>query len=571
MNRSLILSAMLTASMSVWAQEVQTTETAQEAVKNMGLGWNLGNTLDANISSLTPEEEGYWGEAGLSSETCWGQPVTKEDLIIMMKNAGIGAIRVPVTWYNHMDEDGNVDEAWMKRVHTVVDYVIDNDMYCIINVHHDTGADSDSHHSWIKADEENYTQNKTRFEHLWAQIAEEFKDYGDKLLFEGYNEMLDKLNSWCYASFNAQGQYDAAVAKSAYKGLNSYAKSFVETVRATGGNNATRNLIVNTYAAANGSGNWKIYLTDPLTKMEMPEAAGHIIFEVHCYPSIANNGLSRSITEIKRDVDDIIDKVNTHLVAKGAPVIFGEWGTSGVDAGAGATDYDLRRELMLQFCDYFVSQSKANDIATFYWMGLSDGITRSIPAFSQADLAETLAKAYHGSDFEGEYPVMEHMASYECLSEEKPLEWGNGITINSDIFRNIGNSFMVELTYTYKPDEDDIQLFYADWSVKPSFYVDGKEYEGDYNPSQEVGEDGGEKTVSITFDKATNELLLKKGLVIHGNDVTLSKVIVYGHAESPIKHITSDRREDAVYNLQGQRMTEAQGMCIVNGKLVYVK
>lgn len=128
MNRSLILSAMLTASMSVWAQEVQTTETAQEAVKNMGLGWNLGNTLDANNTSSTPDDDAYWGAADLTSETCWGQPVTKADLITMMKNAGIGAIRVPVTWYNHMDEDGNVDEAWMKRVHTVVDYVIDNDI-----------------------------------------------------------------------------------------------------------------------------------------------------------------------------------------------------------------------------------------------------------------------------------------------------------------------------------------------------------------------------------------------------------------------------------------------------------
>jgi aryl-phospho-beta-D-glucosidase BglC (GH1 family) len=100
-----------------------------------------------------------------------------------------------------MDKDGKVNAEWMKRVHEVVDYVINQGLYCIVNVHHDTGADKDSFKSWIKADEANYEQNKTRYENLWKQIAEEFKDYDEHLLFESYNEMLDKLSSWCFASF----------------------------------------------------------------------------------------------------------------------------------------------------------------------------------------------------------------------------------------------------------------------------------------------------------------------------------------------------------------------------------
>ena len=118
-------------------------ETATDAVKNMGVGWNLGNTLEAHSQTVTDvTQNDFWGQQDLTSETCWGQYVTKPELLKMMKDAGFGAIRVPVTWYNHMDKDGKVDAAWMARVHEVVDYVINQGMYCIINVHHDTGADS---------------------------------------------------------------------------------------------------------------------------------------------------------------------------------------------------------------------------------------------------------------------------------------------------------------------------------------------------------------------------------------------------------------------------------------------
>ena len=165
-------------------------ETAKEAVKNMGVGWNLGNTLDANDATKS------WNSTA-EHETCWGQPVTKPELIKMMKEAGFGAIRVPVTWYQEIDADGKINEAWMNRVKEVVDYVIREGLYCIINVHHDTGADGSTFKSWIKADEANYTQNRAKFENIWKQIAQTFKDYDQHLLFEGYNEMLDANNCGC--------------------------------------------------------------------------------------------------------------------------------------------------------------------------------------------------------------------------------------------------------------------------------------------------------------------------------------------------------------------------------------
>ena len=389
MNKLLttVFSMLLLTSVQAGAQDF---ETATDAVKNMGLGWNLGNTLEANSQTVTDvTNASYWGQQGLESETCWGQYETKAELLKMMKDAGFGAIRVPVTWYNHMDKDGNVNAEWMARVKEVVDYVINQGMYCILNVHHDTGADGDGFKSWIKADATNYTTNKARYEKLWTQIAEAFKSYDQKLLFEGYNEMLDANSNWNFAKTST-----------AYDAINSYANSFVTTVRATGGNNAQRNLIVTTYCAANGYGSWDSHLKDPLTKLNNPETtSNHIVFEVHAYPNIQNG----TIASVKSDVDGMITLLKDELVSKGGPVIIGEWGTSNVDK-TGETDYDLRRDKLFEFATYFVQKCKENNIGTFYWMGLTDGASRMFPAFHQADLAKTILQAYHGSDYNPTLP-----------------------------------------------------------------------------------------------------------------------------------------------------------------------
>lgn len=377
-------------------------ESASQAVANMRLGWNLGNTLDSNSGSLENMWIERWTEREPSDyETAWGQPVTKPELFKIFKDAGFNAIRVPVTWYPHMEAKFDagltwdpaadpigtkIQEDWMKRVREIVDYVIGQDMYCIINIHHDTGAATTG---WLVADEKEYEAQKERFEAIWTQIAEEFKDYDQHLLFEGYNEMLDKYDSWCFASFGTSSKYNASVASSAYKAINSYAQSFVNTVRATGGNNAERNLIVSTYGACSGEGSWNSHLTDPLKQMRLPEdnVADHIIFEVHSYPNLAS-GLSSA----KNSVTKMMTNVQTYLASKGAPVIFGEWGTSNGD------DFINHHDNMVAFVRYFVEQAKAKGFGTFYWMGLSDGEHRSVPEFNQPELVEAIVKGYYGEE-----------------------------------------------------------------------------------------------------------------------------------------------------------------------------
>lgn len=568
----LLLSLFATSALTIQAQ---ITETATDAVKNMGLGWNLGNTLDANTGKGTNfEDASYWGQQGLDSEYCWGQPSTTSELITMMKNAGFGSIRVPVTWYNHMDKDGNVDKAWMARVHQVVDYVIDNGLYCVLNVHHDTGAGGTDFKHWIQASEDNFTQNRARFEKLWQQIAEEFKDYGKELVFEGYNEMLDPISSWNYASFAASGQYNATIATSAYNAINQYAQSFVNTVRATGGNNESRNLIVSTYAASNGSGDWNAHLKDPVTKLNMPDdkTAGHIIFEVHAYPTIAdsNTGKPYTSTVIKKNIDNMITILKDNLVSKGGPVIIGEWGTSSVDK-SGATDYDLHKTEFFQFVDYFIQQTKAEGIGTFYWMGLTDGFFRSVPAFSQADLAERMAKAYHGSNFEGQYPDFSANEEVVVFEGSKKIGWGNPVTISASLFENFDENSTLTISFTQDADaEDDIQFFYGDWSDKLNFIYEGKSYFADFQPSQFLGSNAGSShVIPFSFSSETCANFKKVGMLMQGNEITINKVVL-SFTTSGIEQVFVSDDDDAIYNPLGVRVKEMKSgnIYIKNGKKI---
>ena len=584
MNKKFTTAFIFMASLFSLQIQAQEFETATEAVKNMGVGWNLGNTLEANSQTYHDfTKDNYWGQQGLESETCWGQSKAKPELIKMMKDAGFGAIRVPVTWYNHMDKDGKVNAEWMKRVHEVVDYVINQGLYCIVNVHHDTGADDDSFKSWIKADEANYTQNKARYENLWKQIAEEFKDYDEHLLFESYNEMLDKLSSWCFASYAAKGQYDATVATSAYNAINSYAQSFVTTVRNTGGNNATRNLVVNTYAACCGNGTWNDHLKEPLSQLTIPTdpAANHLMVQVHDYPNIANG-----IANVKKEIDDMMAAWNTHILSKGIPMILGEWGTANVDEGDGKTDYDVRRDVMFEFVDYMIAKCKENNVATFYWMGLSDGAYRSLPAFNQPDLAERIAKAYHGSDFAGTYPTENDFNISYLVEYEK--DWAELF-----LYGNYNSVSALKLT-EYKGLRIEMDDNYGS-KLQVKVYGDatGSSFKEAYYTLS-----ANSKTTTVNFENAktgstvsritlqtnvgaTKAKINQVALIKSDNsEVKLSPTTAWGctlstesSAVSGIQNIHyTPIADDRIYNLQGQQIAKPQrGIYIQNGKKFIAK
>jgi hypothetical protein len=537
-------------------------ETAKDAVKNMGVGWNLGNTLDANDGTKT------W-KTTAEHETYWGQPVTKPELLKMMKEAGFGAIRVPVTWYQEMDKDGKVNAAWMKRVKEVVDYVIDNGMYCLLNVHHDTGADGGTFKSWIKASGANYAQNKEKYEGLWKQIAETFKDYDQHLLFEAYNEMLDEKNTW----------NEPVDKKDGYKAINDYAKSFVTTVRATGGNNAQRNLVINTYSASNSPA--------AMEALELPEEAGHIALQIHNYPDWQSESHAREL------VDNLISNIKTKLLSKGAPVIIGEYAT--LSTWPERDWYVENREVALYAMDYFIKKTKEAGIGTFYWMGLSDGLNRNLPAFNQADLAQTLIKAYYGSTDGYKYPTASDFQTVYTVNYNS--QWGELF-----LYGDWNSTSTLKLT-EYKGVRIEMDNDYSGkLQIKVYGDKDGKNTDGsDKFKEQYIPLTAGSNTSTLDFDasvlgstvlRITLQALEGTALTAKVNDAKLIKTdgtevsgavsVGWGcsvTSESTPKtsaiqsiHFNESHIDGAIYNLQGQRITKPQkGIYIQNGKKFIVK
>ena len=349
-------------------------EAAADACKNMGLGMNFGNCMESVDMSKTMENNSV-----TDFETCWGQPATTKAMVDFLKQNGFNSVRIPVTWFQHMDADGNVDKAWMDRVQEIVDYAMDNNMYCIINVHHDTGADSETVTHWLKADMDVYAQNKAKYEKLWNQIATRFASYGQRLVFEGYNEMLDTNSSW---SAPADGS-------STYTAINSYAQSFVDAVRATGGNNATRNLIVNSYASANSDVVLKNF-TMPTDKVD-----GHLIFECHTYDPydwFAQKGKWDSACQT--EIANLFTRLNTYFISKGYPVIIGEYGTHGTKSVSSTSTASQIQAAADQAAD-IVGRAKTMGIATYYWASIFDASDRTVPQWSLPTVVEAMKNAYN--------------------------------------------------------------------------------------------------------------------------------------------------------------------------------
>ena len=536
------------------ALQAQSFETATQAVKNMGVGWNLGNTLDANNNNGSRQD--------LTSEICWGQPYTKPELMKMMKEAGFGAIRVPVTWFPHMDTSNKVDAAWMKRVHEVVDYVLDNGMYCILNVHHDTG-DGNSH--WLHASTKTYNNVKGKYEALWQQIAEEFKDYGEKLLFEAYNEMLDDDNCWNYPSWYSNKAYNATSAKDSYDAINKYAQSFVDVVRATGGNNTKRNLVVNTYAAACG-GEWgNGHPNETLTELVIPTDTkagnGHIAVEVHTYPSVTN------ITNAKNEVNALFSRLKSKLTdAKGVPVIIGEWGT----ANSGETDYDVRHDNVIEFADYFVKKAKEYNCATFHWMGLTDGTNRSLPVFNQADLAETIVKAYYGNTEGNKYPTRDDITSeYEVTYNN---QWSELNLIQGTISTSTYKGLELELAETPAAKAFQFKVYPSEKTQEITAAKSTLTFTSAMGTSisritMQSSQAGNKTTVKNVYlikkdgTKQKTEVSAFWGCSVTEKVITGIKSVIY--TPVPDHHI---------YNLRGQRVTNpVKGIYIQNGKKYFSK
>lgn len=295
---------------------------ASEIVSAMNAGWCLGNTLDSYNT----------GKTGLSTETGWGNLKTTREMIQSVKNAGFNSIRIPVTWGEHMNGD-TIDAEWLARVKEVVDYAYNEDMYVILNMHHDD-------YIWFEPQDSEYAADSAKLKAIWNQIASYFNNYGDRLLFEGMNEprTVGSANEW----MGGTAPERAVIVK--------YEQDFVNTVRKTGGNNSHRSLIITSYAASAE--------TAALNDVVVPDD-DNIILSVHYYaPWQFSDGSSTEFGDSgKAELDAKFSELKQKFVDKGTPVIIGEFGC--VNAAAESVRQDYYR--------YYISAAKKQGIKCFIW------------------------------------------------------------------------------------------------------------------------------------------------------------------------------------------------------------
>lgn len=281
--------------------------TTRQLVYDMGIGINLGNTLDTT---------GSWigGKSISDYEKGWGSPIITEEIIKSYAEAGFRTMRLPVTWSNLMLDDYTIDSGLMDRVQQITDWMIDNGMYVIVNIHHDGFIGE-----LFPVDE---AEGFKKFEAIWTQISERFKDYGDRLMFESMNEPgFDKI--WNQYS-GTQEQKEKA-----FDLINRINQKFVDIVRGSGGNNAKRHLLISTYYTNIG------HATNGLTKMP-DDPAGRCAVSVHYYTPWTWCGLDKDESWGKaqwewgseQDFAEMyseLDLMKENYVDKGIPVIIGEY------------------------------------------------------------------------------------------------------------------------------------------------------------------------------------------------------------------------------------------------------
>lgn len=338
--------------------EMYSSLTALELVHMMGNGTNLGNTMEAcdtNIGSKFSDNPTYY-------ETCWGQPVTTEEMIRGMKAAGFDTIRIPVAWMTNAttlatDGDYTIAPEYMDRVQEIVDWAIDAGMFVIINDHWDGGW----YGMFGSESQETRDLAMEAYKGMWTQIAQRFGDYDYHLIFEGANEEIgarfDENSIYCSDSIKTYLTDDEK-----YALANEVNQAFVDTVRATGGNNANRFLLIP------GFGTNIANTCDDRFEMPTDSVEDRLLISVHYYDpwSYCGDGQSTVKWGTKSDIQYMVDTLAQmeKFTEQGVGVVIGEYGV--LYATHVQDNTELYHQLFLSLCDKYNFTSCLWDCSAFY-------------------------------------------------------------------------------------------------------------------------------------------------------------------------------------------------------------
>lgn len=293
-------------------QAATKTVTAAEITEDMGLGWNLGNSLDATGRGSSNTITDF--------ETYWGNPVVTQSLIDTVKAKGFQTVRIPVSWYEHISyNNGNytIDQKWLARVKEVVDYAYNEDLYVILNIHHE---------EWINRSdfEYSYSAMSKQLKKVWKQIATYFADYDQRLIFEGMNEPRAKGTSYEWVGNNA-----------CYEVVNQLNADFVNTVRSVSSPyQKTRILMIPGYAASSS--------TDVFSHIEVPDD-DYIAVSIHAYSpydfTMGSGDHWNFSSSYAAALDTMFGDIRTYFINKGIPVVIGEFSASNYNNTSARVDW----------------------------------------------------------------------------------------------------------------------------------------------------------------------------------------------------------------------------------------
>lgn len=576
--RKIIVSLTLMAGLgNVMAQDLEPDMTgmeieAREWTKSVRMGWNLGNALES-AGATWDDATGTWKNHWVSDlnewETGWGNPKTTREMIKAVKAAGFDAIRVPVRWVPHIIDYSNmtVDPVWMARVKEVVGWCLDEDMKVIINTHHDLWLESHPFYS-------EQAELKRKLKALWSNIASAFRDYDSRLAFAGTNEVT--------VNWQAPTEENLAV-------QNGYNQDFIDAVRATGGRNYYRQLIVQTYA------------TDPtygLAGFIIPEdkVEGRLSVEFHYYsPYSYCSGNESSYYywgDAFRDKGNVCTDGNERTmrnlfvqlrkawIEKGLGVVVGEYGVSHHYTDA---DRETQEANETYYLKCLTEEARKNGFAAFVWDNNAFGNgSEQFGIFNRKNNMSIDSQFFidgiiEGSKAEFQEDVEEEEqedvgAGGEVLwTGDKTLNWGDGIKIQASALGKYKDKVTVVLYYSPVATAlySDIQFCILPTWGKASFTIAGTSYIGDFDPRSYYGTSSASLITPFTFDGNNFSAVKNNGIVIQGFGVKVNKVVLIDQLTGVDSVVMDSPSSDhAVYSVSGIRIdgNANKGLYISNGR-----
>lgn len=320
---------------------------ALDFVESMQLGWNLGNTFDAVNCGADND---------LDYESAWCGILTTREMIAKVAEAGFKTLRLPVSWHNHMDADYTINEEWLDRVQEVVDWALEEDMYVILNIHHDNEED------FMYPSYDKLEQSKKYVTRVWEQLAERFEKYNENLIFETLNEPRQPGtdHEW-WINVNSD------LGKECMDCINQLNQAAVDAIRGNGSKyNTSRYIMVPGYCASAD-----FVLADGFTLPDDANASkeNRILVSVHAYTpyffalageSEANSTDYFSIEAKKGtgDIDSFMKKLYDKFISNGIGVVIGEFGSRNKQ-----NNLDSR----IEHAAYYVAVARHYGMTTCWW------------------------------------------------------------------------------------------------------------------------------------------------------------------------------------------------------------